>query len=202
VQQLAELGWPWVVLAAATMPFLESIPLIDTFAPGEVGMAALGAATIERRWLLVPTVIVATTSCFAGDCAVFWLGHHWAGRLESRRGRVGRALGPMLDRARPAFDQHGPWIVFAARWVGLLRGVIPLVAGASGMPFTTFARWAAPAALAWTSVLVVTASFAGDALGRWLDRPWVSIAFLAIPVSIWILSATARRRRQPSAVQS
>jgi len=202
LQRLADLAWPWVLLAAAGIPFFESVPLIDTFAPGEVGMAALGAATIDRRWLLVPTVLLATASCFAGDCAVFWLGSRWSGDLRAHRGRVGRALGPAFDRARPSFERRGPWVVFAARWIGLLRGVIPLVAGASGMPFATFARWAAPAAFAWTSVLVVTASFAGDALAQWLERSSVVLAFVGIPVVIWILVAAFRRRHQPSAADS
>jgi len=42
------------------------------------------------------------------------------------------------ERAQDAVTRHGGWAVVGARWVGVLRALVPTVAGSIGMPYRRF----------------------------------------------------------------
>ncbi len=121
LDRLVELPALWLLFAASTIPFVESLPLVDSFAPGEVGMSVLGAGTEGRVQLLAPVIALASVACFAGDCVGYWLGR-----------RYGRAFfthtGPLGARALPAVDRAGfvvaivAAVVVIAIWLVRRRG--------------------------------------------------------------------------------
>lgn len=200
LDRLSELDAMWLLLAAAIVPFAESLPLVDTFAPGDVGMSVLGIATVGRSQYLVLVIVLASCACVAGDTVAYWLGRRWGRGLVEREGRVARRLRPGVDRAEASLSREGwrgGWSVFAARWVGILRGIYPFVCGMARMPFPKFVAWAAPAAVAWCTALVSVGFFFGDAIARFLDRAGYVVIGVAAVVA-FVMFLRHRRAKVPA----
>ena len=64
--------------------------------------------------------------------------------------------------------------MFVARWVGALRAVVPFVAGIAKMPYRKLLLWDAPAALLWSTAVVI----AGFVFGRRITEVIERIGFV------------------------
>ena len=196
--RLSELDAFWVLFAAAVVPFAESLPLVDTFAPGDVGMSVLGLSVTGRPELLAPSIALASAACIAGDSLSWWLGHRWGRKVVESGGRIGRHLREPVARAEKALGREGwrgGWSVFVARWIGILRGIYPFVCGMADMPYRRFISWSAPAAILWCATLVTVGFAVGEQLARFLDRAGFVAVGVAIVVGVvaWLVS---RRRHR------
>lgn len=126
---------------------------------------------------------------------------------------MGRSCGPWLRASRAGqwlgegrwqhseqlLYDRGPVAVFCGRCVGILRAVVPLVAGMSRMPLGRFTVWNAAGASTWASAVVLVGYFAGHSFDR--AETWIGNcagALLAVALVVGILVAGHRwyeRRR-------
>ena len=74
---------------------------------------------------------------------------------RSRRTAGDDVCARRFDRARRHFADHGTLTFAAARWVGALRGVVPVVAGSSRVPAPRFYAPSMPSAIAWSTTVGV-----------------------------------------------
>jgi membrane protein DedA with SNARE-associated domain len=194
IEWIAGLGEVALVAIAFLLAFAESAIFADLFIPGEVGIVLVGAALAENDSSMVASVAAAATGAFAGDCVSYGIGRRFGRGVVRHLGSLGRRLEPKIDEAERRFQRRGGWLVFAARWVGALRAVVPLVVGTAKMPFGRFAAFAAPAALLWSAVMIGLGSRFGRRAAEFIDRHawWLSIAVLA-GLAIWYLARRARR---------
>ncbi|HXQ30190.1 MAG TPA: DedA family protein [Gemmatimonadales bacterium] len=126
--------------------------------PGE-GALVIAAAIASRGRLSLVGVIAAG----AAGTVLGGTGGYWLGRLG------GTALlrpGPALERGRRFFDRHGATSVFLGRFVALLRTLIGMLAGLSGMPFGRFSAYNALGGLLWAAVVACASFFFGRSLPR------------------------------------
>jgi membrane-associated protein len=123
---------------------------------------------------------------------------------------TGRRLGPTLfrrpdslifrqSRLREAewfFERRGPMAVVVARWLPVARTFVPMVAGATRMPYRDFLRANVIGAAVWV--------FGVTQAGYWLGRTWpelgnrlelVTLAIVAVSVMPVVYHAVVRRRR-------
>lgn len=163
--------------------------LLDLVVPGEVGLV-LGSTAVRRAdGSLVLVISVATCGAVAGDSVSYWLGRTYGEDVATRWRFTRRHLAPGLARARAYFDRRGGPAVFGARFVGALRAVVPLVAGAARMPYGRFLVWATPAALLWATAVASAGWYLGDDVAATIDRLgwWVSIVVVAVVVIVWLV---------------
>jgi membrane protein DedA with SNARE-associated domain len=85
--------------------------------------------------------------------------------------------------------------VAGARWVGALRAVVPVVAGAARRPYRWFLSWDAPSSLAWSALMASLGYHVGDEVAGVVDRVGLLVSALVIGalVVVWLV-----RRRQPA----
>ena len=84
--------------------------------------------------------------------------------------------------------------MFLARFVGALRALVPLVSGASGLPYRRFWPWNAAASVLWVTAMVMLGAVFGEAIARSVDRFGVVISVVAVGGLIaWFV---VRRRRR------
>lgn len=189
IDLVAEVGGPALLLLTLAIVFAESAILLDLLVPGEVGLVIAGAAAAQADVPLVAIIGAAAIGAVLGDTAGYWLGRT-VGPAGARRWRWSRAhVQPRLERARAHFDRHGGVSVALARWVGALRAVVPVVAGAAGLPYPRFLAWSVPAAVAWAAVVGGIGFHFGDDAADAVDDAgrWISAVVVGALVVVWLV---------------
>ena len=132
----------WLLyLATWVLAFGESVFLLDLVMPGEAGMVIAGASGHRAGEPLAALIAVAIFGAIAGDSVSYAIGRRYGASVVDRWSLTRRHLKPKLDNAHAYFEKRGGPSVFVGRWVGALRAVVPLVAGAAGMPYRRFLLW-------------------------------------------------------------
>ena len=194
IDHLADLPAPLILLVVGAAAFLEGAVLAGLVLPGELmlllggSLAASGHTPVALVWL------VASTCSVAGDLVGYALGHRSAGRLRS--GRLGRWVGERRwSTTEAALARAGGRGVFAGKFVGVVRPLVPPLAGALGLPRRQFVVGSVLGSAAWAGLLVGLGAAAGSsatALADTLGRiGWTAVA-IVVPVVVCI--AMARRR--------
>ena len=194
---LALHGWP-LYLVVAALAFGEAAAFIGLVLPGEVAVfigGALAAAGRVDVWVLVALVAVAAV---AGDSVGYEIGRLLGPRM--RRSRLGRLVGEARwDRAEAAMSRGGWWTVALGRWVGLLRALVPAVAGAARMPYRRFLAANAVGGSLWAVAVVLLGYSAGaawqQAQGQLLVVALAGGGVLAAVVAVQLWRARRRRDR-------
>jgi membrane-associated protein len=182
IDAVAGLGGWLLCLAVLGVSFGESAVLLDFVVPGEVGMVVAGAAASANGmspWLLV---VFGSIGAVLGDSFSYLVGRRWGMTLVRRWGWLRRRLEPRFDRAHAYFERRGGRAVFAARWVGALRALVPLVAGTAEMPFRRFLLWDATAAVLWVTATIWLGATLGDDVADVVDRIGTGISLIVVGV--------------------
>jgi membrane-associated protein len=165
----------------------ESLVVTDLLVPGEVGLVVAGAAAAANDTPIGVVIGAAVLGAVAGDTAGYLIGRH-VGTDDVTSHRWGRRLRPSLSRARRHFAEHGAATVAAARWVGALRGVVPVVAGSARVPALRFYGPAVPSAAAWSTTMALLGFVWGDDIADVVDRAGLvipAVVVTAIVAALW-----------------
>jgi membrane-associated protein len=184
-------GW-LLCVAVFGVAFGESAVLLDLVVPGEVGVVVGGAAAARNGvspWLLV---VVGSIGAVLGDSLSYLVGRRWGMTLVRRWSWLRRRVEPRFGRAHAYFDRRGGRAVFAARWVGALRAVVPAVAGSSGMAYRRFLPWDAAAAVLWVTTMIWLGAILGDDIANLVDRVGTGISLVV--VGVIVLAVVLRSR--------
>jgi membrane-associated protein len=167
---VSALGGPLLAVVAFGLAFAESAIGLDLLIPGELGLAVASAAA-ARTGLPLPVVLgCAIAGGLVGDSAGYWLGRRVGTDIVCRWRWTRRRLGPGVSRATEHFEQHGGGSVFIGRWIGALRAVVPVVAGAARMPYGRFLAWDAAGVVSWTAAVVIVGYRLGEPAADLIDR--------------------------------
>lgn len=137
IEQWSYLGLFVVLFAAGLgLPLPEDIPLL-----------AAGWLVSEGHADLRLMMLVGLFGVMVGDGVMFTLGRRYGMQIVEHRW-FRRILKPwLLEKARNKFEQHGAKIIFAARFMPGLRGVMFVTAGIFRVPYWKFATFDGVAAL-------------------------------------------------------
>lgn len=168
-------------LAAFGLAFGEAAFLLDLVVPGEVGLVIVGAAGHQRDASLPLLCALGAVGAFMGDSLSWYLGRTVGIRLVERWDWSRRMMQPRLAKASVILESRGGIAISAARWIGALRALVPLVAGAAGVRYRTLLLWDLPAAIAWATAMVCLGWFLGEHVADGVDRfgGYLSIAVVA-----------------------
>ena len=160
----------WVQLhpsATGWMIFLvalgESLLLVGILLPGAallIGLGTLiglGVVDFQLAW------VTASLGAFVGDGISFWIGHHYKQRLLK--------IWPMykfpklIEQGQSFFKKWGLLSVFVGRFVGLVRPIIPAIAGMMHMPLKKYIAISTVAAILWSPFYLLPGMLFGNAMG-------------------------------------
>jgi membrane-associated protein len=183
------LNGPAVYAATGVFAFLESAAFVGLVVPGETALLLAGALAALGHASLTLMIATAVVGAILGDLAGYGMGRGLGPRLRGTR--CGRAVGAARwDRADEMVRTRGPLAVFLGRWVGVLRALVPMAAGAARMPAGRFLLWNVLGGVSWATSVLVAGYLAGsswDAVQGWLGV-WaaamtaVAVALVAAPV--------------------
>ncbi|GHF84358.1 membrane protein DedA with SNARE-associated domain [Amycolatopsis bartoniae] len=158
---LQGLPQPALVGATGLLVFLECTIGLGFLAPGESGLlvAATTAHTVPRFLVLWAVVTVCAT---LGDSIGFGIGHRWGSRLRETK-LIQQHGVEAWDRATGILQRRGVWAVFFARFLPVIRTLMPAAAGTSGLPFRKFLPAAFAGALCWSALHISLGVALGEA---------------------------------------
>ena len=156
IEHFRMLGY-WVVFLFS---LLESLAFVGVVVPGALFVVFAGSLAAKGYFDIGDLVWFASAGAILGDGISFRMGR--GGHIRFREGN--RIFKPgLLEKGKEFFARHGGKSVFLGRFVGLIRAVIPFVAGLSGMEAKRFTLWNVASAILWASAHLLAGYFLGQA---------------------------------------
>ncbi|NMG21546.1 DedA family protein [Brasilonema bromeliae] len=190
IQKVAHEYGYWAIFLGILLENL-GIPL-----PGEtvtlVGGFLAGSKELSY-WLVLADAIAGAV---VGGICGYWIGRTGGWSLLVRLGKLFRISEARLLTIKEQFSENASKAVFFGRFPALLRILAAPLAGIVEMPFGKFLIYNLAGAIAWASIMVTLAFFAGRIVSLEQLVAWVSqFAILAlvilaavIAVPIWLES--------------
>lgn len=159
----------WLVFSLFVAAFLESLAIAGILVPGVAILFAVSVLAGKTGLPLADGLMWAGLGAIAGDSLSFWIGCRLQGRLHS--------VWPfsrypaLLNKGESFFLYHGGKSVVIGRFVGPIRPVIPLVAGAMEMPWRRFIAFNVLSAIGWAFAYVAPGHLVGSTLEHAVELP-------------------------------
>ncbi len=158
----------WAPAIVLLLAFAETCAGLSILIPSTAILVALGAMIAADALEFLPIWIAASVGALAGSTLSYWLGLRYGGRIF-RIWPMSRD--PRFEaHAAAAFGRWGAAAVLVGHFVGPLRAVVFLAAGASRMPGLVFQAFNLPACLIWAYVVPKSGEWGGHALGALWSR--------------------------------
>ena len=190
------------VFGVALIIFFETATILGSFLPGDSLLFLLGLALATYLnqlplWLALLLLFVAAVS---GSQVGFWLGRKLGPRLFKRK-QTWFFNERVIERTDRFFVHYGARAIILARFVPVLRALIPMFSGMSAFDSKRFLRYNLIGGFAW----VVGVTVAGYELGQiaWVrtNIELVILSFVilsSLPLPIEVARGYFKRRGQKS----
>lgn len=166
--------------------------------PSEVILTFGGFMTTKSELSIFGVVVASTIGSVGGAVILYWIGRILnVERLERIIEKCGKYLMLTKEDVRKAdawFDKYGPWTVFFCRFIPLIRSLISIPAGMSGMNQWLFLVLTTLGTLIWNLVLVLVGAKVGNnwhQIVNYMDVysniMYVVIAVSAVIFIIWFI---------------
>ncbi len=165
LDSLSSLAGPVAYLVVAILAALEASAFVGLFIPGELALLTGGYIAHQGNASLALMMGVAAGGAIAGDSLGYEIGRRFGPALQ--RSRLGRKVGAeRWQRAEAYLEAKGGRAILVGRFVGVLRALVPAVAGTTRMPYRRFLAWNALGAIIWAPGTVLAGYLAGSSYRR------------------------------------
>jgi membrane protein DedA with SNARE-associated domain/membrane-associated phospholipid phosphatase len=161
----ASLASPWAYVVLALLAAAESAAFVGLAIPGETAMLLGGFLAFQGRVSLGVMMAAGAVGAVVGDSVGYEVGHLFGEPLK--HSRLGRRVGQRRwARGEAYLRAKGGRAVFLGRFVGVLRALVPALAGMSGMPYRTFLPRNLAGGVIWAPGFVLLGYLAGGSYQR------------------------------------
>ncbi|MCM0611067.1 bifunctional DedA family/phosphatase PAP2 family protein [Marinobacter sediminum] len=175
----------WLAAALFSTAFVESLAIAGIIVPGVAILFAVAALAGQTGMPLIAALIWAGLGAIAGDTISFALGRMLQGRLDSVW-PLSR-FPALIAKGEYFFRQHGGKSVVIGRFVGPVRPVIPMIAGALLMPWQRFIAFNVASAVGWAPVYILPGFLVGNALASEIQPPAHFYAVIGISLATLLM---------------
>jgi membrane-associated protein len=200
IQFLTHFSGPSVYLLVASLLVAESGFAVGFFVPGELAMVLGGVLAKEHRVNIVFMVVVAVAAAIVSYLIGYGLGRlilPWV--LEHTK----LSDHPMVAKARDQLGARGGPAVFVARFIVVVRAVMPALAGLSDLRLRTFVLFDVLGGVVWATLYTLLGYALGAAYQRVLHDigVWSYVVVGAAVVALLGLHFWRARRLHRRAAQ-
>lgn len=191
-------GWEGYLLVAA-LCFGEAAVFLGFVLPGETAVVYGGVLASEHHLSIIPLCVIVVCCAIAGDTVGYAVGRLFGPRLLQIK-LLQRHAG--VDKTRAFVARRGAMAVFFGRFTAVFRALVPGIAGASGVPYWTFALANAAGGLCWGLCFTLAGYYVGQKVlsaGTTVSTVILSLAAVAL-IALEVrrrLKDRAERRRPP-----
>src|SRR5579871_3129943 len=170
------------ILAVALIIFAESGLLVGFFLPGDTLLIAAGIFASQHKlniFILFPAVLLAA---IIGYQVGYQIGYRGGPRIFKRSdGLLFRK--DYIPRTENYIAKHGGKTMIAARFIAVVRTLVPLVAGIGKMNKGTFLFYNILGAIIWTGTITLGAYWVGGKIDN-VDRLVLPIVIIGILLTV------------------
>lgn len=181
------LGTFWSYLIILILSSLDTIFIIGTFFPGGIMVMGIGFLSALSNLNIWVSFLMVLTGGMLGDIATYYLGYYGTSWFKEDSKLYKFAY---IGKGKRFFEKHGDKSVFLGRFMGILKAVIPFVAGFFKMNFKKFFYLNLLSSFVWTILYLGIGFFLGVSADTFVMSKKVELLFLTIPFiifGIWIL---------------
>lgn len=186
------------ILAVALIIFAESGLLVGFFLPGDTLLIAAGIFASQHKlniYVLFPAVLLAA---IIGYQVGYQIGFKGGPRIFKRRdGLLFRA--DYIPRTEKFIAKHGGKTMILARFIAVVRTIVPLIAGIGKMRKGTFLFYNILGSVIWTGSITLGSFWIGKRVNN-VDRYVVPVVLsgiiLTVVIEFWVVLRTKAARRQ------
>lgn len=181
----------WLVAAIIALECL-GLPL-----PGETVLIAAALYAGSTQELSIWSVLIAgVLGGTIGNFIAFWVGREYGYRLLLRYGPYLHLSESRIKIGQYLFMRHGSKVVFAARFVPLLRSVVGFLAGANYMPWRDFWIANVAGAVVWVGIDTLGAYFVGAEIKRLAAPVGIAVGLAVVTVLVLVAVVLARHEKR------
>lgn len=155
----------WLPLIMVVFAAAETTAFLSILIPSTAVLVAVGALAATGAVPFWPLWAGAATGALIGSTFSYWLGWRYGGAVLAMRPL--RDHPAAVEKAQAAFKSYGPVTIVIGHFLTVLRPVVFLLAGMSGMTFPRFLFWNVIGCVAWAWLIPKLGQFGGDIIG-WL----------------------------------
>jgi membrane-associated protein len=193
----------FALVGVATVIFFETATIVGSFLPGDslLFIFGLALATYLVDIPFVPAVGLVLLAAIAGSQVGYWIGRKVGPRVFARK-RNWFFSPTTVERANGFFEHYGWRALILARFIPVLRALVPLVAGIAQMKPRKYLMFNVIGGVAWVVVLMTLGYFLGRI--EYVERniEWFMLGFVvlsSLPFPIEVLLARRRHVRNKAA---
>lgn len=185
------LSGPIVYVVVGAIAFGEAAAFIGLVLPGETALFIGGVIASQGQINLGTMIIVAIVAAITGDSVGYEIGRRFGPALKNSR--AGRYVGQKRwDKGEAFLAKRGGSAVLIGRWVGLLRALVPALAGMGKMPYRRFLLFNAIGGSIWAAAIVLLGYFAGESyrtVEHYMGRASLVLGLIVAGIVIMVLAA-------------
>ena len=162
-QEIINAFGDWVAIAVAVIIFFETAFIFTSFLPGDslLFLTGLALATSDSWLPDWAGFILIWVAAVVGTQVGYWIGYKIGPPLfESNRNFILNER--VLAKTHDFFEKYGARAVVLARFVPILRALIPMLAGISKMDHRRFTKLNLIGATIWTGVFLIAGYLLGN----------------------------------------
>lgn len=188
------------LIGLCVLVFVETGLLIGFVFPGDSLLFTAGilaAAPDPYAPLWVPCVLVPLSAALGDQCG-YVIGRRAGASVL--RGRTIRFIGDgPVRRTTDFFERYGPATVFFGRFIGIVRTLVPLLAGFTGMRHRDFTVFSILGSIVWGAGIIVLGYLLGNVPIVADNIDWFIVASactVIVPVAAHLVHRGLRRRHR------
>jgi len=197
LEGLAGLPQPAVLAVTGALTLAECTLGVGFLAPGESALL-LASTTVTTLPRFLVMWLVVTVCAVAGDSIGYYLGRRYGDRL--RDSKIVRKVGQQhWDKAGDLLRRRGAWAVFVARFMPVVRTLVPASAGASKLEYRRFLPASIAGAVCWSALHIGIGATAG-ASAKYIESVFNGAMWILLGVAALVTVIVVLRRRRKNAV--
>ncbi|QFP75658.1 DedA family protein [Deinococcus sp. AJ005] len=162
--------------------FAETGLLVGFFLPGDSLLIAAGLLAAGGKLNLAGVMAAVVVGAFLGNTAGYFIGQRFGPAVFSNQNS--RFFKPeYVSQAQTFFVKYGALAVILARFVPIVRTLVPTLAGVSRMPFALYTLYNIIGAVLWGVGLTALAYYLGQLIPD-LDKYILLIVAVVLVVSV------------------
>ena len=182
----------------AALVFGETALFFGFVLPGEIAVVLGGVLASRGRVSLLLMMLVVVIAAIIGPLVGYEIGRRMGGRVVASRPL--RRMSATVDKAGAALNARGGVAVLAGRFTGVLRALMPALAGTARMPYRTFVIYNAIGGFIWGVGYCLLGYLAGSAYTVIVHEvgTGLAIAITALVLAALVVWGVRRHRRAPA----